>query len=75
MNKVIQIIKWGEPKPNHEFQYYLAWKHRHMAGRLLLRANYFLLFLWNPKRYARIMKLWSWAVERTKLHGQDSLVG
>lgn len=62
-----QVLMWGEPKPGHEFQYHLAWKHRVIAFAWLKKADR------NPfafRAQRRAFDLWGNAVDRIKRHGQ-----
>lgn len=54
------------PRPGYEFQYYLAWKHRSEAAKLMDRYR-----LWPPGAYARCYALWKDAVDRTHRFGED----
>ena len=62
------VYKWAEPRPGYEFQYYLAWKHRHIAGALLKRFSW---HVWPSRAYQRAFSLWADAVDRTKRYGRD----
>jgi hypothetical protein len=50
------------PRPGFEVEYYLAWKHRHIASAWMYRLgrNPFAFLAYN-----RAFKLWSKTVERT----------
>lgn len=61
----------AEPRPGHEFQYWLAWKHRHIASQWSLRL---MRRSWNPflwKKIRQADRMWGHAVDRVHRHGQD----
>lgn len=63
------ICKWSAPKPGHEFQYRLAWKHRVYWASLFFK--YTSPWPWHNRTYRRVFRNWSDAVERVKIHGMD----
>lgn len=64
--RVRHVIKWAAPKPGHEFQYHLAWKHRHRYMEIKRATPW-----WKWKKINRRLAGWGRAVDRTKRHGQD----
>lgn len=64
----------AEPKPGHEFQYYLAQKHSMIAGRLWSKYWHdWKIKLFKPSALSRAQKLDSWAMARVHEHGQDRI--
>lgn len=66
------VVKWGAPIPGKEFQYYIAWVHRDRIMRLINKIPTF-CFIFNTKKYSRLMNIWGGAVERTKMYGRDAI--
>ena len=57
------VLRYGAPKPGHEFEYWLAWKHRGIASEWMTRAG--------RKSFKRLYAIWARALDRQKEHGQD----
>lgn len=68
---MVIVHKWAAAKSGHEFEFALAWKHRVIAGRWLLRASKPWNSLLRPRLYQRAFHLWADAVDRIKIHGRD----
>ncbi len=61
----------ADPKPGHEMQFYLAAKHRVRSAELVNKYDRNLCgFLFG---YYRARRLWSDAMRRYHLHGQDRI--
>ena len=69
----VHIGKWFDPKPGHEFQFALAWKHRAIASHLMVTAPFFAR-LFQTRRYRKAFQLWCDALDRQKIHGQDRVL-
>jgi hypothetical protein len=70
MGTVIAKHMWAAPKPGHEFEYALAWKHRYIASGWMLRLSR------KPfacRAYRRAYELWGDALDRIKEHGDHVL--
>lgn len=56
----------AEPAPGHEFQWNLAWKHRHLCGQIYLATPW-----WHLRAKARRWAMWMRSIRRTHEHAQD----
>ena len=70
---MVIVTKWGDPKPGFEWEYGLAWRHRHLASVMLLKVSRSWWLGFRPSVYRRAFRLWAEAVDRTKQYGQDRL--